>query len=105
MLMVALATLRMSLGSELPLFADDESGALNLLQRKAGAEELAQVELAINMSQSGLAFTEGGEGRFRCGVIYCADAAGNKCCRATGSSICCGPGARCGNSGGLSLCL
>lgn len=36
---VALATLRMSLGSELPLFADDESGALNLLQRKAGAED------------------------------------------------------------------
>lgn len=109
MLRIILAALFVSaMASELPLAADDESSALNLLQHKAGAQEsalLMDVELAMNMSQPGTAFTEVGEGRFRCGVIYCANARGNFCCAKRASAVCCGPGARCHDSNGLAMCL
>eukprot|EP00434_Breviolum_minutum_P010122 symbB.v1.2.008931.t1/scaffold563.1/size187063/8 len=103
MLRIILAALVVSAASELPLASEDESGALHLLQRK---EALAMdVELSVNMSSPGLAFAEEGEGRFRCGVIYCADARGNFCCAKRSSAVCCGPGARCRDSNGLAMCL
>mmetsp|Transcript_37691 Transcript_37691/g.46674 ORF Transcript_37691/g.46674 Transcript_37691/m.46674 type:complete len:108 (-) Transcript_37691:91-414(-) len=107
MLRIILTALVVSAASELPLAADDESGALNLLQHKAGAQEsaLMDVELAMNMSQPGIAFAESAEGRFRCGVIYCANARGNSCCTQRASAVCCGPGARCHNANGLAMCM
>mmetsp|Transcript_57735 Transcript_57735/g.135284 ORF Transcript_57735/g.135284 Transcript_57735/m.135284 type:complete len:120 (+) Transcript_57735:89-448(+) len=94
------------------LAADDESGSLNLLQHKGSArveeeslEAMTDPETAVTMSTPGIAFLEEGEGRFRCGVIYCASAAGNKCCREALSAVCCGPGARCHNGGGLAMCM
>eukprot|EP00933_Yihiella_yeosuensis_P043485 TRINITY_DN382_c0_g1_i1.p1 TRINITY_DN382_c0_g1~~TRINITY_DN382_c0_g1_i1.p1 ORF type:complete len:157 (-),score=54.08 TRINITY_DN382_c0_g1_i1:197-667(-) len=60
--------------------------------------------VAMNASQPGAAFLEEGEGRFRCGVIYCASG-GSFCCAARMSKICCGPGARCHRGGGIALCL
>ncbi|CAE7347362.1 unnamed protein product, partial [Symbiodinium necroappetens] len=80
------------------LAADDESASLNLLQHKGSAqvdeeslEAMTDPETAVTMSTPGIAFLEEGEGRFQCGVIYCASAAGNKCCREALSAVCCGP--------------
>ncbi|CAJ1451590.1 unnamed protein product [Effrenium voratum] len=89
------------------LVADDEANALGLLQHKGEktATEMMSAELAVNMSQPGLAFLEDGEARFRCGVIYCADAHGNFCCRQSLGAVCCGPGARCKSGGGLAMCV
>ena len=38
-------------------------------------------------------FLGGGWSHVRCGVIYCADAHGNFCCRQSLGAVCCGPGA------------
>eukprot|EP00437_Effrenium_voratum_P019779 CAMPEP_0181459954 /NCGR_PEP_ID=MMETSP1110-20121109/33092_1 /TAXON_ID=174948 /ORGANISM="Symbiodinium sp., Strain CCMP421" /LENGTH=120 /DNA_ID=CAMNT_0023584491 /DNA_START=58 /DNA_END=421 /DNA_ORIENTATION=+ len=48
------------------LVADDEANALGLLQHKGEktATEMMSAELAVNMSQPGLAFLEDGEARF-----------------------------------------
>ena len=90
------------------LAADGEAAALNLLQHKGSSqaeEEMMNAQTAVDMSTPGTAFLEEAEGRFRCGVIYCADARGNFCCSQSRSSVCCGPGARCHNGGGLAMCL
>eukprot|EP00933_Yihiella_yeosuensis_P043487 TRINITY_DN382_c0_g1_i3.p1 TRINITY_DN382_c0_g1~~TRINITY_DN382_c0_g1_i3.p1 ORF type:complete len:161 (-),score=54.23 TRINITY_DN382_c0_g1_i3:197-679(-) len=70
----------------------------------AEAQMLMDPMVALNASQPGTAFLEEGEGRFRCGVIYCASG-GSFCCAARMSKICCGPGARCHRGGGIALCL
>ncbi|CAE7369279.1 unnamed protein product [Symbiodinium necroappetens] len=95
------------------LAADDESVAINLLQHKGTAqaeaddvEEMVDAEMAVEMSAPGAAFLEEGEGRFRCGKIYCADTSGTSCCQQPRSAICCGPGFHCRRGKrGLAMCM